>query len=207
MINTTLLISLISLTFLSIITPGPSNLIVMSSSALFGWRRTIPMFLGISTGSALMVSASVYGLGAIIKSWPWLLIAIKLLGAAWLTNMSVQFFKKGLSNNSQKQRENQSNSIRPFHFYEGIFMQWANPKAIIVALTIAASFIDVSETPFQSLIIILGVFIAVGIPTASVWLFLGNLVNKMVTEEKYAKKFNLIMGGSILLTAIMILLA
>ena len=207
MINTTLLISLISLTFLSIITPGPSNLIVMSSSALFGWRRTIPMFLGISTGSALMVSASVYGLGAIIESWPWLLVAIKLLGAAWLTNMSIQFLKKGLSNNSETQGKNQSNSIRPFRFYEGIFMQWANPKAIIVALTIAASFIDISETPFQSLIIILGIFITVGIPTASVWLFLGNLVNKMVTEEKYAKKFNLIMGGSILLTAIMILLS
>ena len=207
MINTTLLISLISLTFLSIITPGPSNLIVMSSSALFGWRRTIPLFLGISSGSALMVSASVYGLGAVIETWPWLLIAIKLFGAAWLTNMSIQFLNKGLSNSSKKQGVTQSSSIRPFRFYEGIFMQWANPKAIIVALTIAASFIDVSETPFQSFMIILGIFIVIGIPTASVWLFLGNLVNKTVTDEKYAKKFNLIMGGSILLTAIMILMA
>ena len=86
-------------------------------------------------------------------------------------------------------------------------MQWANPKAIIVALTIAAAFIDVSDTPFQSLIIILGIFVIVGIPTASVWLFLGNLVNKMVTDKKYAKRFNLVMGVSILLTAVMILMA
>ena len=207
MINTTLLISLISLTFLSIITPGPSNLIVMSSSALFGWRKTIPLFLGISSGSALMVSASVYGLGTIIEAWPWLLTGVKLFGAAWLTNMSIQFLKKGFSNNSQIQDAAQSNSIRPFRFYEGIFMQWANPKAIIVALTIAAAFIDVSDTPFQSLIIILGIFVIVGIPTASVWLFLGNLVNKMVTDKKYAKRFNLVMGVSILLTAVMILMA
>jgi threonine/homoserine/homoserine lactone efflux protein len=115
MINFTLLISLISLTFLSIITPGPSNLVVMSSSALFGWRKTLPFFFGISSGSALMVTASVYGLGSIIEQWPWLLSGVKLFGAIWLANMSLQFLKKGFSNNSQQKNTNQPKSTRPFY--------------------------------------------------------------------------------------------
>ena len=86
-------------------------------------------------------------------------------------------------------------------------MQWANPKAIIVELTIAAAFIDISQTPFQSLLVILGIFLIVGIPTASTWLFLGNIINRLITHKKYAKKFNLMMGISILFTAMMILLA
>ena len=207
MINFTLLISLISLTFLSIITPGPSNLVVMSSSAIFGWRRTLPFFFGISSGSALMVTASVYGLGSIIEQWPWLLFGVKFFGAVWLVNMSVQFLKKGFSNTSQQKNAGQPNSTRPFYFYEGVLMQWANPKAIIVALTIAAAFIDISQTPFQSLLVILGIFLIVGIPTASTWLFLGNIINRLITHKRYAKKFNLMMGISILLTAMMILLA
>ena len=93
MINTTLLGSLISLTFLSIITPGPSNIMMMSSSALFGWRRTIPLYLGINFGSGVLVTASVFGLGAILETWPWLLLIAKLFGTLWLSLLSIKFFK------------------------------------------------------------------------------------------------------------------
>jgi threonine/homoserine/homoserine lactone efflux protein len=86
-------------------------------------------------------------------------------------------------------------------------MQWANPKAIIVAIAIAAAFIDVSETPLKSLMVILAIFVFVGMPTASTWLFLGNMLNKLMSNEKYVKKFNLTMGFSILLTALIILMA
>jgi len=86
-------------------------------------------------------------------------------------------------------------------------MQWANPKAIIVAIAIAAAFIDVSETPLKSLMVILTIFVFVGMPTASTWLFLGNMLNKLMSNEKYVRKFNLTMGFSILLTAFIILMA
>ena len=205
-INTTLLISLISLTFLSIITPGPSNILMMSSSALFGWRKTIPLYLGINFGSGVLVTAAVYGLGAIIDTWPWLMLAAKLFGATWLSYMSLQFFQNAKKKASQHSIE-KSEAIRPFRFYEGILMQWANPKAIIVAIAIAAAFIDVSETPLKSLMVILTIFVFVGMPTASTWLFLGNMLNKLMSNEKYVKKFNLTMGFSILLTALIILMA
>ncbi|MEC9416040.1 MAG: LysE family translocator [Pseudomonadota bacterium] len=205
-INTTLLISLISLTFLSIITPGPSNILMMSSSALFGWRKTIPLYLGINFGSGVLVTAAVYGLGAIIDSRPWLVLVAKLFGAIWLSYMSLQFFKNAKKKGSQNNIE-KSEAIRPFRFYEGILMQWANPKAIMVAIAIAAAFIDVSETPLKSLIVILTIFVFVGMPTASTWLFLGNILNKLMSNEKYVKKFNFIMGFSILLTAFVILMA
>jgi len=86
-------------------------------------------------------------------------------------------------------------------------MQWANPKAIIVAIAIAAAFIDISSTPMKSLSIIILIFIFVGMPTASTWMFLGNIINKFMSNEKYNKKFNFLMGLSILLTAFVILFA
>tara|TARA_B100000959_G_scaffold43947_1_gene44288 strand:- start:24718 stop:25344 length:627 start_codon:yes stop_codon:yes gene_type:complete len=205
-INTTLLISLISLTFLSIITPGPSNILMMSSSALFGWRKTIPLYMGINFGSGVLVTAAVYGLGTIIDTWPWLILVAKLFGATWLSYMSLQFFQNAKKKDSQHNIE-KSEATRPFRFYEGILMQWANPKAIIVAIAIAAAFIDVSETPLKSLIVILAIFVFVGMPTASTWLFLGNMLNKLMSNEKYVRKFNLTMGFSILLTAFIILMA
>ena len=207
MINTTLLGSLISLTFLSIITPGPSNIMMMSSSALFGWRRTIPLYLGINFGSGVLVTASVFGLGAILETWPWLLLIAKLFGTLWLSLLSIKFFKNSIKDSNQIQAPEKQKTVRPFYFYEGVLMQWANPKAIIVAIAIAAAFIDISDTPTKSLSVIVLIFIFIGMPTASTWLFLGNIINKFMANEKYNKKFNFVMGLSILLTAFVILFA
>ena len=207
MINNALLMSLISLTFLSIITPGPSNLMMMSSSALFGWRKTVPLYLGINFGSAILVSASVYGLGAVLDKWPWLLFAAKSFGTLWLAFLSVKFFKNAFSSIKNNQNIMKSETMRPFRFYEGVLLQWANPKAIIVAIAIAAAFIDVGETPIMSLLIILLIFVVVGMPTASTWLFLGNILNKFMSDEKHFRKFNFIMGISILITALVIMMA
>ena len=207
MINNALLISLISLTFLSIITPGPSNLMMMSSSALFGWRKTVPLYLGINFGSAILVSASVYGLGAVLDKWPWLLFAAKSFGTLWLAFLSVKFFKNAFSSIKSNQNIMKSETMRPFRFYEGVLLQWANPKAIIVAIAIAAAFIDIGETPIMSLLIILLIFVVVGMPTASTWLFLGNILNKFMSDDKHFRKFNFIMGLSILITALVIMMA
>ncbi len=207
MINNALLLSLISLTFLSIITPGPSNLMMMSSSALFGWRKTVPLYLGINFGSAVLVTASVYGLGAVLDRWPWLLFAAKSFGTLWLAFLSVKFFKNSFSSIQSNQSSKKPRTMRPFRFYEGVLLQWANPKAIIVAIAIAAAFIDVGETPIMSLLIILLTFVFVGMPTASTWLFLGNILNKFMSDDKHYRKFNFIMGSSILITAVVIMMA
>ena len=207
MINNALLLSLISLTFLSIITPGPSNLMMMSSSALFGWRKTVPLYLGINFGSAVLVTASVYGLGAVLDRWPWLLFAAKSFGTLWLAFLSVKFFKNAFLKVKKNQNINKNQTMRPFRFYEGVLLQWANPKAIIVAIAIAAAFIDVGETPIMSLLIILLIFVFVGMPTASTWLFLGNILNKFMSDNKHYRKFNFIMGSSILITALVIMMA
>ena len=42
-----LLSALIAFAFISSVTPGPNNLMLMSSGANFGFKRTIPHMLGI----------------------------------------------------------------------------------------------------------------------------------------------------------------
>ena len=180
---------------------------MMSSSALFGWKRTIPLYLGINFGSSVLVTASVFGLGAILEAWPWLLFIARLFGTLWLSFLSIKFFRNSFKDSNQIQVHENQKTVRPFYFYEGVLMQWANPKAIIVAIAIAAAFIDISDTPAKSLSVIVLIFIFIGMPTASTWLFLGNIINKFMSNEKYNKKFNFVMGLSILLTAFVILFA
>ena len=59
--------ALAAFAFVSSITPGPNNLLLMSSGALFGWRRTVPHLAGIQLGFAVLMTAAVFGLGSLVE--------------------------------------------------------------------------------------------------------------------------------------------
>ena len=49
-----LLTALLAFAFVSSITPGPNNIMLLASGANFGLRRTVPHMLGIALGHAVM---------------------------------------------------------------------------------------------------------------------------------------------------------
>ena len=44
-------------------TPGPNNIMLLSSGVTYGLRRTVPHVLGVTFGFAFMVGAVGFGLG------------------------------------------------------------------------------------------------------------------------------------------------
>lgn len=56
--------------FVSSITPGPNNTMLLASGVNFGVRRSIPHAMGISVGFMVMVLAVGLGLGEVFKAWP-----------------------------------------------------------------------------------------------------------------------------------------
>lgn len=66
------------------VTPGPNNLMLMTSGVNFGLRRTIPHMLGIELGFGLLLLAVGMGLGALLHSMPGLQLAMKVASAAYL---------------------------------------------------------------------------------------------------------------------------
>jgi threonine/homoserine/homoserine lactone efflux protein len=65
-------------------TPGPNNIMLMSSGLNFGFARTLPHMLGVSLGFGLMVFLVGIGLGAIFRIYPALYLVLKYAGAAYL---------------------------------------------------------------------------------------------------------------------------
>ena len=61
--NFEVLSALIVFAFVSSITPGPNNLMLMNSGANFGFKKTIPHMLGVGIGFTLMIA--LVGLGVI----------------------------------------------------------------------------------------------------------------------------------------------
>ncbi len=200
-----LFVSLIGFAFITSVTPGPNNLLLMSSGALFGWRRTVPHLVGIQIGFIILMSAAVFGLGSLVARWPWLITIVRVLGASWLAWMSLRFFKAAIRDAETESRMEAAPISRPFRLSEAILFQWVNPKAIIAALSSAGAYIAIADQAWQRAIIIAGVFCVTGMLACSIWTIAGDALNRYMSSGKFAKWVNTGMAMLILATAALIL--
>ena len=65
-----LLYALAVFAFVTSITPGPNNVMLMASGANFGFRRSIPHMLGIGVGFMVMVGLVGLGLMGVFDRYP-----------------------------------------------------------------------------------------------------------------------------------------
>lgn len=204
--DVTLLVSLIGFAFVASVTPGPNNLLLMSSGALFGWRRTLPHLGGIMLGFATVMTAAAFGLGTLVAAWPWLMTIIKVLGASWLAWMSIRFFKASMAGGQQASADRAPIS-RPFRFYEAVIFQWVNPKGVISAISSAGAYIAIADSVVLRAMVLVGVFFCTGLVSCSTWMVAGQALNRYMSTGRSAIYVNLAMGVLILLTAALILMA
>ena len=161
-------------------TPGPNNLMLMASSAKFGFRRTIPHGLGVTVGFALMVVLVGIGLGEVFRYLPWLepvlkvLAAINLLYLAW-TLIGLKIKDQGAGQ-------------RPLTFIEGAGFQWINPKAWALAVSFVAMVVDPGPGRYVG-IAVLGVgCLVIGAASSPTWMVFGDRLEKLLKRtggERY----------------------
>lgn len=205
--DTALLVSLTGFAFISGITPGPNNILLMSSGALFGWQRSLPHLAGILLGFAILMSSAVFGLGSVVAEWPWLVTIVRLIGAAWLAWMSLRYFGVALRGPQPTAASSRVPISRPFRFLEAVLFQWVNPKALILVISAAGAYIAVADSLVQRAMIIVGIFFLAGLISCTFWMIAGNALHHYLSSGRSAKFVNFAMGMLILLTALYILLA
>jgi threonine/homoserine/homoserine lactone efflux protein len=79
-----LLLALILYAFVSSITPGPNNLMLLASGVNFGFRRTIPHMLGIGGGFTVMVLVVGLGLAGLFLAYPPARMVLTLVSVVYL---------------------------------------------------------------------------------------------------------------------------
>lgn len=189
------------------ITPGPNNFMQMSSGALFGFRRTIPHIAGVQFGFAALMAASVFGLGLVVGQFPWLVTIVKVIGAAWLCWLALKFFKASFNVSDQDGNVETDSGSRPLKFYEAAFFQWANPKALIMAVVAAGAYVGIAESTAARALIMCSMFLAFGIFSSTTWTLAGHTLNRYMSSGRSAVILNFVMGLLLVATAVIILMA
>ncbi|TIN38877.1 MAG: LysE family translocator [Mesorhizobium sp.] len=180
-------LALLVYAFVTSITPGPNNFMLLASGVNFGFAKTIPHMLGISIGFLVLLLAVGFGLGAVLIAFPVLDTALKIAGGVYLLYLA---WKIAMSRSLSSKGEAKA---RPMRFIDAAAFQWVNPKAWVMAITAMAVY-AVPEHPFLSVALVSIAFTVVNLPSVSVWAGFGTALRGFLSDPVRLKLFNIAMG-------------
>ncbi len=181
-----LLIALSLFALVSSITPGPNNLMLMTSGVNFGFKQTIPHMLGVAIGFTLMVGLVGIGLAQVFDLYPLSYEILKVCSVLYLLFLAYKIANAAAPQSSGKIRG------KPFTFIQAALFQWVNPKAWTMALTASAVYSPTHSIAASAVVAL--VFGVVNLPSVSLWALLGTRVRNLLTNQRRLKMFNYTMA-------------
>ena len=183
-----LLLALIAFAFVSSVTPGPNNLMLLASGANFGFRRTVPHMLGIGAGFVTMVLAMGLGLAGLFAAWPPARTVLMLASAAYLLWLAWRIARAAPP-------EPGAPGGQPMTLFQAALFQWINPKAWTMALGAVALYAPGQD--LGAILIVAAVFAAVNVPTVAIWAGLGTALARVLRDPAWLRRFNWTMAAAL----------
>ena len=181
--------ALVLFAFVTSVTPGPNNFMLLASGVNFGFGRTIPHMLGIGAGFLSLLLGVGFGLGAVLSAYPALHMALKIGGGAYLLYLAWRIaMARSMGDGTAAQSE-----ARPMTFLEAAAFQWVNPKAWVMAVTAMAIY-TTPQAQFLSVVLVASAFAIVNVPCVSIWAGFGVALRGFLADPLRLKWFNIVMG-------------
>ena len=173
------------------ITPGPNNLMLLTSGLNHGVRKSLPLLLGINVGFIAMFLLVGMGLGTLFVTSPKIHLTIKVCGILYLSYLAYLIAMTPTGGTDEK-------CAKPLTFLQAALLQWVNPKAWVIATGSVATFTSPDSALFAQILFISAVFLAVGPPCNLVWMLGGVGVNRILRKPKQLRIFNVSMAALLL---------
>ena len=176
-------------------TPGPNNIMSSYSGFNFGFKKTIPLMLGVTFGWTTMLTLMSSGLIIIFQKYIFLQNAIKILGTIFLIYLAYKIAFSSVNSSE--------NIKKPVTFVDTFLFQFINPKGVIVAMIAVSTFIDVQNNYLRDALIVIITYFFMAVFSVSSWCLLGKYLRNFATSETFIKKFNYTMSFLLIVCVIM----
>jgi len=174
-------------------TPGPNNAVASYSAFNFGFKKTIPLIMGVGLGYTTLVILINFVLISIFKTYPIIQEIIRILGTVFLVYLAYKISTSNTSNNEKK--------TNPVTFYDTFIFQFINPKGVMAATTLISKFVDQDNYISTSVMVII-VCSLTAFSSITAWTLLGKFLRKFATNNSFIKRFNYVMSMLILVCII-----
>ena len=170
--------------FICAYTPGANNLLSMSNAARLGFRRSVVFNLGITAGFFLVMSICTFFSATLYTLLPRVKIFMEILGAVYILYLAWKVWKSSGDLKGEGGRE--------VSFWDGMFLQFMNPKIYIYAITAMSLYIlPVYSSPLALFGFVL-VLTVIGASGSYVWALFGAAFCRFFA--RHTKAVNLVMA-------------
>lgn len=184
-----LFLALVAYAFVTSVTPGPNNIMLLASGVNFGFRRTLPHMLGIALGHSFMVFIVGMGLVGVFIGYPSARIVLTVVSAVYMCWLAWKIARAAPPEGSAAKG-------RPLTFLQAAAFQWVNPKAWIMSLGAVTLYAPGQE--LMAVAWVAGSFALVNFPSVALWAFAGSGLRHFLQHPKTLRLFNYTMAALLL---------
>lgn len=172
------------------ISPGPVNIMILSSAANYGFKKTFAFVSGAAIGFTLLLSF--IGFIQIVQAYPFLLRYLGMAGAMFIAYMGYKIMLSKPDINITKNKLPK--------FYQGFLMQWLNPKAWIACVSGVSLFSSASN--YQPLLTFIIIYFMIVYASLFIWSIVGDKMASLISSKTRLIWFNRLMGSALIVTAV-----
>jgi threonine/homoserine/homoserine lactone efflux protein len=145
MIDVGVLPGFIAVILLFLLPPGPDMAYMLAVGLVGGRGAAVKAILGIGTGMGVYATAVVIGIAEVTQSYPLLLDAVKVFGAAYLFWLAY-----GTIRNARHMTRAPGDASTGRPYLRGVLVSLTNPKVILFFLAVLPQFLgDAQNTGWQ----------------------------------------------------------
>ena len=182
-----LLIAFVLFAAVMFFTPGPNNIMLLSSGLTYGFRPTLPHIAGITFGFAFMVGVVGAGLGTIFITYPVLQTILKYGGIAYLVYLAAAIAM------SEPVTSDQDNGRGPMTFWGAAMFQWINAKGWVMVIGTITAYATIAAFPWNIMIQV-GLCVILGALSCTAWALFGSTLRPLLTSRRAVRAFNVVMA-------------
>ncbi|MFS2106731.1 LysE family translocator [Ralstonia sp. Ralssp135] len=171
----------------STVSPGGATTLATASGSQFGFRRSIPLMVGIAVGLASLAAGAAAGLAGLLMAAPGLLLVMKAAGSAYLLWLAWKVARSGPPNLNAA-------ATVPTTLLGGACLLWLNPKGWAMALGAAASFAMLASGPLQLAALLGATFGLAALASLSLWCAAGIVLARLLKTPRQWRVLNAVLG-------------
>ncbi|EJM61806.1 LysE family translocator, partial [Pseudomonas sp. GM48] len=192
-----LMMSMAAFALVASITPGPVNIVALSSGARFGFRASQRHVAGATLGFVLLLVLMGLGLHELLQRWPALTQGVQWAGVAFLLYMA---FKLAADNGQVQAGE----SARAPSMLYGAIMQWLNPKAWLACVAGMGAFVADGEA--RLVWQFAAIYLVICYASVGCWAYAGTFLRGFLNNPVGMRLFNRAMALLLVVSAVYLLL-
>lgn len=170
--------------FVASITPGPTNILVLSNSARYGLKAALPIILGACAGAAAIVLAVGSGFGQSLAHLPKVQLAMQGCGVAWLSYLAWRIFS------APAESIETDTGAKRLGLIGAASVQLVNPKTWMMALSVVSVFAGSGAQRQHDVMLLSLLFFLISMPCMGIWALLGAGSARVFRSATAMQRFN-----------------